>query len=69
MFDDQQQQVLERLVAVASGRTAAVRSWANVLQDASIPCATRYASSGDFAELWVADSYARQARRALAETY
>lgn len=37
MFDDQQQQVLERLVAVASGRTAAVRSWANVLQDASIP--------------------------------
>jgi hypothetical protein len=69
MFDDQQQQVLERLVAVASGRAAAVRSWAGVLQDASIPCATTYISSGDFAELWVADNYASKARRALAETY
>jgi hypothetical protein len=68
MFDDQQQQVLDRLVPVASGCGAAVRCWASVLQDAAIPCATTYASAGDFAELWVADNYASQARRALAET-
>ena len=69
MFDDQQQQVLDHLVPVASGRGTAVRSWATVLQTASIPCATRYAPSGDFAELWVADRDAPQARRTLAETY